>query len=33
MALMIAAAMALAAMLFTSIVFTFRDCFAAPESP
>ena len=33
MALMIAAAMALAAMLFTSIVFTFRDCFAAPEKP
>ena len=24
---------ALAAMLFTSIVFTFRDCFAAPEKP
>lgn len=29
--LMIATAMLLAAMFFTSIVFTFRDCFAAPD--
>lgn len=31
MALMVVAAMALVAMLFTSTVFTFRDCFAAPQ--
>jgi hypothetical protein len=30
--LMIATAMLLAAMFFTSIVFTFRDCFAAPDA-
>ena len=26
-------ALMLAAMFFTSVVFTFRDCFEAPESP
>lgn len=30
--LMVATAMLLAAMFFTSIVFTFRDCFAAPDA-
>jgi len=29
---MVATAMALAAMFFTSVVFTFRDCFAAPQA-
>lgn len=32
MLLMLAAAMTLAAMFFTSVVFTFRDCFSAPQT-
>lgn len=31
--IMVAIALMLAAMFFTSVVFTFRDCFEAPESP
>jgi hypothetical protein len=30
---MVATALMLAAMFFTSVVFTFRDCFEAPEAP